>query len=201
MTIQYASDLHLELRENADFVDSGAIEPAGDILLLAGDICRIDRWNNRLNHFFDWLSNHYKQVLIVPGNEEFDRREDMELLGNCWRMMLRENVGVYYNQVVCIEDVEVVMVGNCDYIAGYKHLEGRKAIAISYLRPGKEWLCDANISHWIYGNTHEANDWRWNRIPKRRGNHCSVRLLSNQLGYVHRNQHLMGYCINKNITI
>lgn len=36
MRLQYASDLHLEIPANRDFVLAGAIEPEADYLLLAG---------------------------------------------------------------------------------------------------------------------------------------------------------------------
>ena len=37
MKIQYASDLHLELRENMNYIKSNPLPVVGDILVLAGE--------------------------------------------------------------------------------------------------------------------------------------------------------------------
>ena len=70
MKIQYASDLHLEFEENRDFLASNPIKVAGDILVLAGDICPLIV-QECAEAFWDWCEKHYDRILITPGNHEF----------------------------------------------------------------------------------------------------------------------------------
>jgi hypothetical protein len=53
MKIQYCSDLHLEFRENRDFLRSNPLQPKGDILLLAVDIVPFA--------IIHWLFGHHHQ--------------------------------------------------------------------------------------------------------------------------------------------
>lgn len=53
MRLQYASDLHLEIPANRDFVLAGALEPAADYLLLAGDISFLSDWH-KADAFWNW---------------------------------------------------------------------------------------------------------------------------------------------------
>ncbi len=49
MTLQYASDLHLEFPANRAWLNEHPIQPVGDILVLAGDILLL---------YFFWASCH-----------------------------------------------------------------------------------------------------------------------------------------------
>jgi len=71
MKIQYASDLHLEFRDNARYLRDNPMIPVGDILLLAGDIGYLDDDNYSVHPFWDWASDNFHQTLVIPGNHEF----------------------------------------------------------------------------------------------------------------------------------
>jgi len=105
MKIQYASDLHLEMRENMNYIKSNPLPVVGDILVLAGDIYYLD--NSSITHlqFWDWCADHFQYTLIVPGNHEYYNYSDIQERGDSWRWMLRNNVGYFQNQVVRIGDV------------------------------------------------------------------------------------------------
>lgn len=56
MRIQYASDLHLEFRENSSFLKHNPLAVAGEVLVLAGDIGYIGDENYSRHPFWDWAS-------------------------------------------------------------------------------------------------------------------------------------------------
>ena len=67
MRIQFASDLHLELRPKSTFRE--ILEPAvAPILALLGDIAPLD--NPNLRPFMEWCSEHWDTVLWIPGGLE-----------------------------------------------------------------------------------------------------------------------------------
>ena len=71
MTIQYASDLHLEFPENQNFIERGGIVPAGDVLVLAGDVSYLGDRKMWKRPFWDWCAEHFRETFVVPGNHEF----------------------------------------------------------------------------------------------------------------------------------
>ena len=71
MKIQFASDLHLELSDNSRYLKEHPLEVAGDVLLLAGDTIYLGQESLMKHPFWQWASDHYEQVLAVPGNHEY----------------------------------------------------------------------------------------------------------------------------------
>ena len=106
MKIQYASDLHLEFGANRRWLRENPLEVAGDVLLLAGDITYIER---TLLFFWEWASQNYKQVLVVPGNHEYYLAKSICEYGYSFKKPIYENVAYYHNKVVRIEDTDFIL--------------------------------------------------------------------------------------------
>ena len=100
MRIQYASDLHLEFSENSSYLKHNPLLAVGDVLVLAGDIGYIGDDNYSKHPFWDWASQNYKQVIVIPGNHEFYKLFDLDKLYNGWSLKIRENVTCHYNAVI-----------------------------------------------------------------------------------------------------
>ena len=109
MKIQYASDLHLEFRDNSRYLRDNPIIPVGDILLLAGDIGYLGDDNYSKHPFWQWASDNFRQTLIVPGNHEFYKSGDTGTIKNGCIVEIRPNVKCYYNNVVTIDDIDFIM--------------------------------------------------------------------------------------------
>jgi Icc-related predicted phosphoesterase len=108
MNIQFASDLHLEFKENSYYIKDHPLIPVGDILILAGDIaCFGDDYSN--HPFWDWASENFNQVLVVPGNHEFYKGYDLSLFKNGASGSIRKNVNWYYNQSIFIGTVQFIL--------------------------------------------------------------------------------------------
>ena len=108
MRLQYASDLHLEIPANRDFMLAGALEPAADYLLLAGDISSLTDWC-KAGAFWDWCAQHFRQTWIVPGNHDY-YADKTNLLGQrSLELFVRPNVAYANNVCVQVEDVSLVL--------------------------------------------------------------------------------------------
>ena len=109
MTIQYASDLHLELTPNARYVRSNPLDVTGEVLVLAGDICNLMGTTLPCLKFWEWASANYREVLIVPGNHEYFHDYDLLKHGDSWSREIQSNVHYHQNRVVRIDNVDFIL--------------------------------------------------------------------------------------------
>lgn len=103
MRIQFASDLHLEFDANSDFLQNNPLIPCANILVLAGDIGYLEHPTYTTHPFWDWASDNYKRVLVVPGNHEFYKGYDLKNIVDGMEVPIRPNIHWYYNKAVVID--------------------------------------------------------------------------------------------------
>ena len=109
MKIQYASDLHLEFRNNARYLLDNPIIPVGDIFILAGDIGYLNDDNYRNHPFWDWASDNFAQVIVTVGNHELYKYYDLANLPQGLVCAIRNNVKCYYNAVVHFDNIDIIV--------------------------------------------------------------------------------------------
>jgi Icc-related predicted phosphoesterase len=98
MKVQYGSDFHLEFPENRRFLTRNPLQPAAEILVLAGDIVSFCE-REKAREFFDFVSYHYSKVFWVPGNHEYYGGDITEKPVPLWEDV-RHNVHLVNNQIV-----------------------------------------------------------------------------------------------------
>ncbi len=109
MKIQYMSDLHLEFRDNMQYIKDNEFPVMGDVLVLAGDTAYLRDTTVPNLRLWKILAKNYRQVLIVPGNHEFYGNGDVLANGDSWHRMILPNVGYYQNKVVRIDDTDFIL--------------------------------------------------------------------------------------------
>ncbi|MEO9871172.1 metallophosphoesterase [Ekhidna sp.] len=109
MTIQYASDLHLEMDANTQYLLENPIKKVADILILAGDITYLEE-SYLANKVLDQLSDTFDEVLMIPGNHEFYRFVfPIENIFPDFEFKIRNNITYYNNKVIVRDNVRMLM--------------------------------------------------------------------------------------------
>lgn len=107
MKFQYASDLHLEFDDNYHFLMSNKIKPVAPYLILAGDIDIISDGRVTRPEYFQYLSDNWKEVFIIPGNHEFYKKGNVAASYNL-ELTIHSNVRYLNHQVITIEGVDFI---------------------------------------------------------------------------------------------
>ena len=114
LRIQIVSDLHLEFPDNRAWLSAHPLEVTGDILLIAGDTAYLDlpdsgRETYKAYDFWHWASRNYKQVIVCLGNHDFYGYYDLATMPDNYCLEIRQNVKAYYNSVVHLPDVDIIV--------------------------------------------------------------------------------------------
>lgn len=114
LKIQCVSDLHLEFPQNRQYLQDHPLQVTGDILLIAGDSAYLDLPDSDLDtygsySFWDWASRHYQQVIVCLGNHDFYAHYDLSTMPDGYCRQIRHNVHAYYNSVVSIGDIDIII--------------------------------------------------------------------------------------------
>lgn len=106
MIFQYASDLHLEFTDNKAYMDLNPLQPAGDVLILAGDIVPFAIIDQHAG-FFNYISDHFKTTYWIPGNHEY-YHYDLAMKSGTLFEKIRPNVFLVNNTAIKFDNVDLI---------------------------------------------------------------------------------------------
>jgi len=127
MTIQYASDLHLEFPQNKEFMKANPLQPRGDVLLLAGDVVPFTLMDKH-NDFFSYVADHFQTTYWLPGNHEYYHSDVSEKSGTL-NENIRSNIHLVNNITIEKDNTRFIF-----------------STLWSKINPDKQWYIEKNVS-------------------------------------------------------
>ena len=131
MKIQYASDLHLEFKENKAYLNENPLPVIGDVLLLAGDIVPFAKLDEHKD-FFSLLSDSFSATYWVPGNHEYYHYNIANKMGKIMES-IKKNVFLVNNTSVVHEDVKFIFSTLWSNISPMKEYQIQRAMNDFYV--------------------------------------------------------------------
>ncbi|TSJ39708.1 metallophosphoesterase [Mucilaginibacter corticis] len=145
MTIQYASDLHLEFLENEYFIRNNPLKTGADILVLAGDIALFKELP-KYDWFFDYVSENFGITYWIAGNHEYYHYDLFKKRGH-FQEEIRHNVFLVNDFVIRHEHVRLIFATLWTDISPEKRIPIAKAMNDFHLiQYKKEWLTAEHLS-------------------------------------------------------
>ncbi len=155
MNVQYASDLHLEMDANTQYLLENPLRKSADILILVGDITYLN--DSYLgNKVLDQLSETYVQVLMIPGNHEFyNFCFPIEKTFPDFEFKVRDNVTYYNNKAIVLDDIRILM-----------------STLFSRIPEKKQWLTEQLMSDFHVSRYYEDKS---EKLTTNQYNECHIR--------------------------
>jgi predicted phosphohydrolase len=100
LTIQYCSDLHLEMDLNRKWINKYPLAVKGDVLLLGGDIMLFAQMEQH-NDFLDYVAANNEVTYWIPGNHE-NYNSDINYRSGVLQETVRNNVFILNNATINI---------------------------------------------------------------------------------------------------
>jgi predicted phosphohydrolase len=167
MNLQYASDLHLEFPENNQLLSTHPLQPAVDILILAGDIVPFSALN-KVSDFFTYVSDHFQTTYWIPGNHEY-YGSDIANTPNILEETIKPNVFLVNNVVKHHAGVALVF-----------------STMWTHISPAASWQIERGMSDFrlIKYNGHRFSTDRYNELHQDSMRFLETALAANQSGKV-----------------
>lgn len=110
-TFQIVSDLHIEVYDDNNINPLEYITPSADILILAGDIGSLYKFEQLFN-FIKNIAEYFKYVLYVPGNHEYYMINNYEPL-DFKTLELRLNLLKKIHNLIVLNQESVIVEDIC----------------------------------------------------------------------------------------
>lgn len=145
MLLQYCSDLHLEFRENKQWLAKHPLQPLAPVLVLAGDIIPFYELDKHPD-FLDQLSDSFDGIYWIPGNHEY-YHSDITDRSASFCEKIRENILLVNNQAILHDEVKLVFSTLWSKISPMREWQIERSLNdFQVIRNGDRFLSVADVN-------------------------------------------------------